>query len=51
MEDKNTTINQAAGRNSRELEDGELEKVSGGSTPPTPDADPPTPDRTAAPNW
>ena len=49
MEDKNATINQAARRNSRELEEGELEKVSGGAQAPNPDADPPSPD--AAPNW
>jgi hypothetical protein len=49
MENKNATINQAAGRNSRELEEVELEKVSGGAQAPNPKADPPTPD--AAPNW
>ena len=49
MEDKNATINQAVERNSRELEDAELEKVSGGANPFEPNVEVPEPD--AAPNW
>jgi len=40
MEDKNLTTNEAAERNSQELKDTELEKVSGGFNPqPDPPCD------------
>jgi hypothetical protein len=46
MEDQNVTTNRVAERNTRELEDAELEKVSGGAEPFEPNANPFEPNRT-----